>query len=190
MAVGQSLIDEVIKKAAYRPAIRVASDRTGAELKRSMPALFYLDIAIGKAALCAQRHIQSVFHALHLSMVRLHAILLLLVFSGHSIYNTVLIADYAARYDYYANVMCENKELPEMHCNGKCVLMQKMKAAQPAPVPVPEIVLLDLEATVPTILEVAVDWRIAVNDDHCSHPDRPEIRRPVDLAYPPPETSC
>lgn len=29
---------------------------------------------------------------------------------------------YIVNYDYIANVLCENKDIPEMKCNGKCYL--------------------------------------------------------------------
>lgn len=34
----------------------------------------------------------------------------------------VIVADYALRYDYYATVLCENKDKVEMKCHGKCQL--------------------------------------------------------------------
>ena len=32
------------------------------------------------------------------------------------------LAMYIVNYDYIANVLCENKDIPEMKCNGKCYL--------------------------------------------------------------------
>lgn len=32
--------------------------------------------------------------------------------------------DYAIRYDYYVNVLCENKDNSEMKCNGTCQLSE------------------------------------------------------------------
>lgn len=34
----------------------------------------------------------------------------------------VPLLDYIIQYDYIVNVLCENKEKPQMHCNGKCHL--------------------------------------------------------------------
>jgi hypothetical protein len=31
---------------------------------------------------------------------------------------------------YISTVICENKSRPEMHCNGKCYLMKKLKQAE------------------------------------------------------------
>ena len=36
------------------------------------------------------------------------------------------IVDYVVNYDYIANVLCENKDKPEMHCNGKCHLTKEL----------------------------------------------------------------
>lgn len=35
--------------------------------------------------------------------------------------------EYAINYDYISKVLCINKGNPEMHCNGKCQLMKKLK---------------------------------------------------------------
>ncbi|SHF19027.1 hypothetical protein [Pedobacter caeni] len=32
--------------------------------------------------------------------------------------------------DYIANALCENKDKPQMHCNGRCVLAKKLKQAE------------------------------------------------------------
>lgn len=42
------------------------------------------------------------------------------------------IMDYMLRYDYYANVLCENRDKPELKCNGTCKLAQLMKASEEA----------------------------------------------------------
>lgn len=41
------------------------------------------------------------------------------------------LAEYVINYEYIATVLCENREVPEMHCNGKCYL-SKMLAQQQA----------------------------------------------------------
>lgn len=33
---------------------------------------------------------------------------------------------------YIANVLCENKDKPALHCNGQCVLMKKLKKLEDA----------------------------------------------------------
>ncbi|MFD0992726.1 hypothetical protein [Tenacibaculum geojense] len=38
--------------------------------------------------------------------------------------------EYAINYDYIAKVLCINKDKPEMQCNGKCQLMQKLEQQQ------------------------------------------------------------
>jgi hypothetical protein len=34
--------------------------------------------------------------------------------------------DYAANYHYIATELCENKNVPELHCNGKCHLKKEL----------------------------------------------------------------
>jgi len=37
--------------------------------------------------------------------------------------------EYVVDYDYISQVLCINKDKPEMHCNGKCYLMQTLEKA-------------------------------------------------------------
>ena len=44
-----------------------------------------------------------------------------------SIFQPVLpIYDYFLNYDYIVNVLCVNKDKPEMHCDGKCYLKKEI----------------------------------------------------------------
>ena len=36
------------------------------------------------------------------------------------------IAEYLVNYDYIVTRLCENKDKPEMHCNGKCYLTKQL----------------------------------------------------------------
>lgn len=36
------------------------------------------------------------------------------------------IAEYIMNYDYIVNVLCENKDRPELQCDGKCYLAQML----------------------------------------------------------------
>lgn len=40
------------------------------------------------------------------------------------------IAYYQVNKDYIARVLCENRNKPELHCDGKCYLAKKLKAQQ------------------------------------------------------------
>ena len=37
-----------------------------------------------------------------------------------------LVVEYVVNYDYIVKVLCENKDKPEMHCNGKCHLTKEL----------------------------------------------------------------
>lgn len=39
------------------------------------------------------------------------------------------VMDYMVNYDYIVNTLCENKDKPEMHCNGKCHLSKELANA-------------------------------------------------------------
>lgn len=58
---------------------------------------------------------------------------ILLTAYGLSLMGPLLpLLDYGLRYDYYAEVLCENKDKPELHCNGTCKLAQMLKAQEEA----------------------------------------------------------
>lgn len=41
-----------------------------------------------------------------------------------------MVAYYHANKDYIARVLCQNRDKPELHCDGKCYLAKKLKATQ------------------------------------------------------------
>ena len=40
------------------------------------------------------------------------------------------IAEYVANYDYIVTVLCENKEKPQLECNGKCYLAKQLEQSR------------------------------------------------------------
>lgn len=42
--------------------------------------------------------------------------------------------------NYYADVLCINKDKPEMHCNGQCAFMQKVKSQEKSETPISNVV--------------------------------------------------
>ncbi len=41
-----------------------------------------------------------------------------------------VIAYYHTNKDYIARVLCENRDKPQLHCDGKCFLAKRLKASQ------------------------------------------------------------
>lgn len=41
------------------------------------------------------------------------------------LYNSMVMVYYEVNYDYYIE-HCENKTLPQLHCDGKCILAQQL----------------------------------------------------------------
>ena len=62
--------------------------------------------------------------------MRILTVILLLCFVLPTGLKLGLLVDYQARYDYYATVLCENKENQELECNGKCALMKDLKSVE------------------------------------------------------------
>lgn len=60
--------------------------------------------------------------------------------------------EYAVRYDYFAEVLCINKDKPKLQCNGKCELSKRLAEAS-SPIsdkektPIPQINLNDYPLT-------------------------------------------
>ncbi len=36
------------------------------------------------------------------------------------------VAEYVINYDYISNILCENKDKPNLNCNGKCYLVKQL----------------------------------------------------------------
>jgi len=63
-------------------------------------------------------------------MNRIIAICLLIAMTGSSLSRFFVYAGFEMNQKYIASVLCENRNRPEMHCNGKCYLMKKLKQAE------------------------------------------------------------
>jgi hypothetical protein len=49
-----------------------------------------------------------------------------------------VVINYAVEYEYYVKVLCENRDKPELRCNGTCHLSKELRAAEDPATP-PEI---------------------------------------------------
>ena len=45
----------------------------------------------------------------------------------------LMVAEYSMNKEYIAKNLCENRNKPALHCNGKCQLMKKMAAEESQP---------------------------------------------------------
>jgi hypothetical protein len=54
---------------------------------------------------------------------------LLFIYSLNSFRTVQPYLEYNLNYDYISNVLCVNKEKPEVKCNGKCYLTKELKKA-------------------------------------------------------------
>jgi hypothetical protein len=68
---------------------------------------------------------------------KLAAIFALLGIMLQTFYQVVIVAQYYANQDYIAKNLCENRDKPMLHCNGKCCLKKKLakEAKDQAPAP-------------------------------------------------------
>lgn len=60
---------------------------------------------------------------------KLISICLIFVVMLQSFSRLWIIVSFKANQEYIAKVLCINRDKPEMHCNGNCILMQRMRAA-------------------------------------------------------------
>lgn len=58
------------------------------------------------------------------------SILLLVSLLSANLSSVWVYMGFEANQKYIAKELCENRNKPEMHCNGKCYLMKKLKQAQ------------------------------------------------------------
>ncbi len=63
-------------------------------------------------------------------MKRLAAIALLIVLAAPLLYKSAMMLHYWSNLKFYSEVLCENKERPEMHCNGSCAIAKELNAAE------------------------------------------------------------
>jgi hypothetical protein len=74
------------------------------------------------------------------------AFILLLAFSGSTLYNALAVADYFLRYDYYKTVLCEKRADTSNSCHGTCQLNNDL-ADEESPNPkIPEITRFEFTA--------------------------------------------
>ena len=89
-------------------------------------------------------------------MIRAKALLFLLLTVIPLLLRFGIMTNYLVQYNYYAEVLCENQDKPEMECNGKCALMQELDKAEDgnsdqAP-SYPNLKTLEVPAILPTCL--------------------------------------
>jgi len=58
------------------------------------------------------------------------SVLLLISLLCANLSNAFVYLGFEVNQKYIAKELCENKDKPQMHCNGKCYLMKKLKQAQ------------------------------------------------------------
>ncbi|WP_345330033.1 hypothetical protein [Mucilaginibacter defluvii] len=58
------------------------------------------------------------------------AILLLIALISSGFSRSFVYAGFQVNQQYIAEKLCENRARPLLHCNGKCYLMKKLKAAE------------------------------------------------------------
>lgn len=58
------------------------------------------------------------------------SIILFSLLALQSFYPLAIFSYYYGNKDYIANVLCENKSKPALHCNGKCFLKKQLKKAE------------------------------------------------------------
>lgn len=91
-------------------------------------------------------------------MIRAKALLFLLLTVTPLLLRFGIMTNYLVQYNYYAEVLCENQDKPEMECNGKCALMQELDMAddgnQPQAPSLPKLKVTETPAIMPNTLVV------------------------------------
>lgn len=71
-------------------------------------------------------------------MKNLLIISLLILFLSLSLSKTIVFINYQLNIEFIKKELCENKDKPQMKCNGKCYLNKQVKKAEPNPKHLPE----------------------------------------------------
>lgn len=58
--------------------------------------------------------------------MKIQALVLLFVFTATAFAKMHVIVNYVTQYERYVNELCENKDKPELACNGSCAFMKEM----------------------------------------------------------------
>ena len=71
---------------------------------------------------------------MHLCGVKFIAVsLLMFLLLTQTFSKWLMVAEYCMNKEYIAKNLCENRNKPALHCNGKCQLMKKMAAEENQP---------------------------------------------------------
>lgn len=95
--------------------------------------------------------------------VVVHSALIVVVLLSQ-LYNSFVVAGYQLNYEYYSQELCENKDQPELHCDGKCMLAKQLAVHQdsekqgeaPTLLPSPQLFSMN-QQSFPDPLVLAVD---------------------------------
>lgn len=63
-------------------------------------------------------------------MNRLVSSILIILLAIQAFYPLAIYSYYYANKGYISSILCENKEKPQLHCNGKCYLKKQLKKAE------------------------------------------------------------
>lgn len=84
---------------------------------------FFFDFILSKSGI--KRYL-----CLHIVMRSFISISLVFLFAWQLLLKAGVLMWYGANRTYIAAELCENRDKPEMQCNGQCVLAKRMKAAE------------------------------------------------------------
>lgn len=63
-------------------------------------------------------------------MPRVFGFFLFFLFAYFGMMKTYILIHYVVNYSYYTNVLCENKDKPQMACRGKCKLNRELSGVE------------------------------------------------------------
>ena len=69
----------------------------------------------------------TLFEGIFVAVKALLTILVMVGLLAQTFSKLFVIIDFRVNQSYIAKYLCENKNKPQMHCNGQCVFMKKLK---------------------------------------------------------------
>ena len=99
------------------------------------------------------------------------------------------LIEYYANQDFFATVLCINKDKPELKCNGQCILMQKLKKSvheESSSAPVPKVNFEDYPIGIMSSLRTPLQqFPITLSIGNANYWDNYYFISGTDLFHPP-----
>lgn len=108
--------------------------------------------------------------------------ILILLLMSQTFSNWFVVLSFKIRQDYIAKNLCENRNRPQLHCRGNCVLMKKLKAQEKQEQNVPATLKFETSTVVISSRSFFATVENILINPHNSYKIPANSGKPVDMA--------